>query len=86
MVSDLNVSERIEIFNEHSYIYYNSELDKFLNSIGTPYSIIVQNGKRPLIENNNTNMKFVSNLKQIGYISKFDIEKKGIRISTFKNK
>jgi hypothetical protein len=41
-------------------------------------------GKRPLIQNIPINTIFASKLKLVGYISKSDIEEKGIRISTFR--
>jgi hypothetical protein len=40
--------------------------------------------KRPLIQNIPINTIFASKLKLVGYISKSDIEEKGIRISTFR--
>lgn len=66
-----------------------SEVRKLLKiSPGTlqthPYNEIAIKGKRPLIQNNQVNSIFVSKLKLVGYISKSDIEEKGIRISTFR--
>jgi len=84
--SNLGVYEKIKLFNINSNTMRNNEFDNFLTSIGEPYSNIVLNGKRPLLDDNDTNRDLAENLKLKNYISKYDFEEKGIRISTFRNK
>ncbi|NPD47960.1 hypothetical protein [Lentimicrobium sp. S6] len=84
--SNLPVSSRIRLFNKTSKIYDDNDIYNFLDFIGKPYSTILQTGKRPLLENNNINRELVEILNHKRYISKFRIEKKGIRISTFRKK
>jgi len=84
--SNLNVLSKINLFNKKNSIYDKGDIDDFLNSIEEPYSIIPQNGKRPLLDNNKINKEFAENLQLKNYISQFSIKRKGIRISTFRNK
>lgn len=82
----LSTEQRIKIFNlKHAQV--NSEgIDAFLYSLEEPYPDIAGSGKRPLIDNNKYNAAFAENLKSKNYISSFDQEKNGIRISTFRNR
>jgi len=87
-----NANLKIELFN----LKYN-DLDKnnitdFLVNLPEPYNNIAENGKRPFIEKNNRNLLFAKNLENKKYISKYEIETKGIlnkeegiRISTFRS-
>ncbi len=81
---NLTVEQKIRIHNsKHSQIqidYYNT----LLNSLNEPFSDITINGKRPLLPKTEYNTKFVEILESKQYISKFDIEDKGIRISTYR--
>jgi hypothetical protein len=82
--SGLSLERRIRI---HNWKYDQLEVGdytSFLTSLGEPYSEIAINGKRPLIINNEYNLKLVEILDSRNYISKYDIEEKGIRISTFR--
>lgn len=84
--SNLKALSKIKIFNKYNSLFNNSEIELFLISLGEPYSNITENGKRPLIEHIDSNEYFLKTLVQKKYISKYEIEKKGIRISTFRNK
>jgi len=89
--SNLNLTSKIKLFNKWNRIYDNEKIETFLISLGSPYSLITENGKRPLIDNDENNKELAENLKNKGYISKFEFEnkklrKKGIRISTYRNK
>lgn len=84
--SNLKVLSKIKTFNKYNSLFNNSEIELFLISLGEPYSNITENGKRPLIEYIDSNENFLKTLVQKKYISKYEIEKKGIRISTFRNK
>ncbi len=89
--SNLNISSKIILFNKWNRIYNNTDIDNFLISLGNPYSAITELGKRPLLDDTEFNRELAENLKSKRYISKFEFEnkklrKKGIRISTFKNK
>ena len=89
--SNLNLTDKIRLFNKWNRIYDNEDIETFLVSLGEPYSFITENGKRPLLSNNVINKELAENLEIKGYISKYEIEnkklkKKGIRISTFRNK
>jgi hypothetical protein len=79
-----NNKDRITVFNLYSNKFTSNEITAFLQSLPHPYSEIAIKGKRPLIQNIQVNVIFVSKLKLVGYISKSDIEEKGIRISTFR--
>jgi hypothetical protein len=83
--SELKDLERIKIFNKYNPLFDNNEIENFINSLGKPYSTISEKGKRPLIEFIEANEFFLKILVQKKYISKYEIEKKGIRISTFRN-
>ena len=84
--SNLKALSKIKIFNKYNSLFNNSEIELFLTSLGEPYSNITENGKRPLIEYIDSNEYFLKTLVQKKYISKYEIEKRGIRISTFRNK
>lgn len=84
--SNLKDLSKIKIFNKYNSLFNNSEIELFLISLGEPYSNITENGKRPLIEYIDSNEYFLKTLVQKKYISKYEIEKRGIRISTFRNK
>ncbi len=83
--SNLKVSQKVELFNKKNEIFNDAEeINEIFFSFGEPYSEITENGKRPLIDESGINNEFVEILKSKKYISGFRIEKKGIRISTFK--
>lgn len=79
-----NTRDRITVFNLYSNKFTSSEITVFLQSLPNPYNEIAIKGKRPLIQNIHVNAIFASKLKLIGYISKSDVEEKGIRIFTFR--
>ena len=82
--TSLSLERRIRV---HNWKYDQLKLEdytSFLTSLGEPYSEIAINGKRPLIVNNEYNLKLVEILDSRNYISKFEIEERGIRISTFR--
>lgn len=82
----ISTTQRIKIFNKRSDLFDISEFDEIISTFDLPYSKITENRKRPLIEDNESNRKFVEILKQNGFILKYVIEKKkGIRISTLWN-
>ena len=83
--SELKDIERIKIFNKYNSLFNNNEVESFINSLEKPYSTISEKGKRPLIEFIESNEFFLKILVQKKFISKYEIEKKGIRISTFRN-
>jgi hypothetical protein len=87
--SNLDRMDKIRLFNKWNSIYDNEDTKTFLISLANPYSQITENGKRPLLENNEVNKELAENLKDKRYISKYKIESKlfskGIRISTFRN-
>jgi len=80
----LSIEQRIRLHNwKHNQIgldYY----DMFLNSLNDPYSDITINGRRPLLKNTDDNLKLVEIINFKNYISSYDIESKGIRVSTFR--
>lgn len=84
--SELQDSERIKIFIVYNNLFKNNQIEIFIHTLNKTYFVITENGKRPLIEYNELNENFIKILVRKKYISKYDIEKKGIRISTFKNK
>lgn len=79
-----NTKNRLTVFNLYSNKFTSNQITVFLQSLPHPYNEIAIKGKRPLIENIPVNTTFVSKLKLVGYISKSDVEEKGIRISTFR--
>jgi hypothetical protein len=87
-----NTYKRIELYIKKSNELHKNDISAFLQSLPEPYSNIAENGKRPFIEKDKVNLQFVQDLKRKDYISKFEIEIKGllnkeegIRISTFRN-
>jgi hypothetical protein len=81
---DLSIEQRIRVHNWKYTQLSVEDYNIFLNSLGEPYSEIAILGKRPLLKNNEYNLKLVDVLDSKNYISKYDIEDKGIRISTFR--
>lgn len=77
---------RIRIFNWKQQQVPNDEQDTFLNALDEPYENLTVPGKRPLLEKNQLNITLIQILQPKGYISSFDFEKSGIRVSTFKGK
>ena len=75
---------RIKLYNTQYDILNEEDMTMFLNSLPEPYSSITEKGKRPLLPNTETNKLLAENLKEKDYISKYKIEDKGIRISTFR--
>ncbi len=82
--SSLSVEQRVRVHNWKYTQIALEEYNAFLNALGEPYSEIAILGKRPLLKNNEYNLKLVDVLNSRNYISKYDIEDKGIRISTFR--
>ena len=87
-----NIDKRIELYIKKSNDLQKDDITAFLQSLPEPYSNIAEKGKRPFIENNKINLQFIQILKHKDYISKLEIETKGIlnkeegiRISTFRN-
>ncbi|OAV75252.1 hypothetical protein Barb7_01138 [Bacteroidales bacterium Barb7] len=80
-----NTDKILELYIKKSNELNNDDITDFLQSLPEPYSNIAENGKRPFIEKNRVNLKFAKVLRLKNYISKIEIEKKGIRISTFRN-
>lgn len=82
--SNLGAKDKIRLFNRWHRIYQEQDISSLLNSLGKPYATIAENGKRPLLEDNELNRELAENLELKKYISKFDIRRKGIRIFTFR--
>lgn len=82
--STLSIEQRIRIFNWKQNQIPISYIDDFLNALGEPYSDITIRGRRPLFPNVEYNRKLFEVLDSRNYISKFDFERKGVRISTFR--
>lgn len=81
---DLTIEQRIRIFYWKHKQVDNEYIDDFLKSLNESYSEITIKGKRPVFKNTEYNLKLIEILDQKNYISKFDFEEKGIRISTYK--
>lgn len=83
--SNLLDFKKIEILIKDLTLFSKSDITEILFTFSEPYSEIAIPGKRPLIENTIVNQKFVKYLSLNKYISKYDFERKGIRISTFRS-
>ena len=81
--TELDIKRRLQVFCLKENQLFDSLITNFLETLPKPYSNIAHKGKRPIIDENVINQKFVEVLYQQNYISKFKKEKKGIRISTF---
>jgi hypothetical protein len=84
LTQELKTSEKIQIIIINHHKLEKEDLMEILSSLEESYSRITVYGKRPLISNNDLNLEFVDILKEKSCISKYSIEKKGIRISTFR--
>jgi hypothetical protein len=82
--SNKSIEFKIPFFNQKNQLFNSADITDFLNSLPEPYCNIAEKGKRPLIQNNKENEQFVNILKEKNYISKYDQEKNGLRISTFR--
>ena len=79
-----DVDLRIKLYNNKNQELRPIDTTNFLNSLPEPYSNITKKKKRPLLPDTEINKLFVQNLVNKSYISKYEIENKGIRISTFR--
>ena len=82
--SEKSVEEKIILFDTVNHRFGKEDITEILQSFPEPYSYIAENGKRPLLPENEINIHFANVLKVQKYIKDFKSEKKGIRISTFK--
>lgn len=80
----LSVSQKIEIFNGKHTMISNEFTTEFLSVLGEPFSEILINGKRPLLENTHANKIFADILSSKNIISSYEEDKRGIRIATFR--
>ena len=62
----------------------NSLVNKLLKTLPAPYRDLTNLGKKPLIPYDNNNERLINILQQIGFISSFNKEEKGIRVYTKK--
>lgn len=85
ILSIRHIEPRIIAFTKHIHLISREIRTEILQSLPIPYSEIAIGGKRPLIPLSETNAQFALKLEEAGYISKSEYEKKGIRISTFRN-
>lgn len=60
----------------------NDTITLLLNKLGSPYSEIAENGKRPLLNNSETNMSLVHELDSKKFISTWKLEANKIRVNT----
>lgn len=84
--SELTDLNKIKIFTKYNDHFNKDEIENFILTLKKPYFNISKNGKRPLIDKGEANENFLKILVRKKYISKYETEKKGLRISTFKNK
>lgn len=82
--TQLTTSQKIRILNAKESVLDSTDIEGILNSLPEPYSDINGSLKRPLIPMSNENLELTEILKNRNYISKYDEEKNGIRISTYK--
>ncbi len=82
--SNLSAHKKLELFIQNNDEFDADDIDEFMLALGKPYSAITKNFKRPLITDHEINRKLSSILKEKGYISSYKIEKRGLRISTFR--
>ncbi len=84
LLSKLTDTERISLLIVKEKLLSNNEITEILSKLSYPYSDISIKGKRPVIDISDQNFRLAITLQLKGYISKYETEKKGIRISTFK--
>jgi hypothetical protein len=77
--------ERVKLLTDKMKELKHEQITDILSSCPKPYPEITSKGNRPLLDDNELNRKLAEALKENKFISKFDIEKKGIRIYTFRN-
>jgi hypothetical protein len=80
-----NPKERVKLLTDKMKQLNHEQITVILSSFSKPYPEITSKSKRPLLDDNELNRKLAEALKENKFISKFDIEKKGIRIYTFRN-
>jgi len=82
----ISAIQKVKIFNLKNNLFENQDITNFLNTLPEPYFDIAIKGKRPSIDNNDINKRLVEILGAKGYISKFTIETKKIKVYTYINK
>jgi len=83
--SPLPINDKLKLFIIKSSLFDCNDISEILILLPNPFSHIAKKGKRPFIESSDVNKKFIQILKNKNYISKYELEKKGFRISTFRN-
>jgi len=84
LMHSLATAERVQLFNTRFRLFDRQDVTQILSGLPYPFSDIAVFGKRPLLDHGQENGYLANNLKALGYISKAEDERKGIRISTFK--
>jgi hypothetical protein len=84
LTKTLTTADRIKLFNMNYAIFLTDDVTSILQHLPHPYSEIAIKGRRPTLPHGEENNYFANNLRSLGYISKREDERKGIRISTFK--
>lgn len=82
---NIGSDKKIKIFNKTLSQFDKTEITEILGTFPYPFSRISRKGKRPFLQKTSDNIELASNLKRISYIANFKEEKKGIRISTYRN-
>lgn len=84
LTHSLSIPDRVQLFNTRFRSFGKADITEILSSWPYPYSDIAVLGKRPVLDHGRENGFLANNLAALGYISKLENERKGVRISTFK--
>lgn len=80
---NLNIEQRIRIFNLKHAQLSDEQLPPFFDSLDTPYADISIKGKRPLLPKTDYNAQFAQIIVNRKYVSSADDKENGIRINTY---
>jgi len=82
--SDISDRDKIRLFILNANSFDKSDVDQILSSFENEYYKIAIKGKRPVLKDSNLNRRLLRVLYEKDYISNYSIEKKGLRISTYR--
>jgi hypothetical protein len=80
--SDISIENKIDIFSKFIDNMDVENITILLTLLGGSYSKLIEKGKHPTITNNEHNIKLITNLKRVDYISTFKEEGKKLRVNT----
>lgn len=78
----ISIPEKIGLLSCQIKYLDNEQISNYLQRLDSPYSEIAENGRRPVLEDNNINRSLLNELNEIEYISSWKEENEKLRVNT----